>query len=85
VDTWLGPLDQDNFTYLWVHPDPRMDQLQKETARLAEDHAEDDSFKTFGLIEDAAYRIAGLRRQQWTPPPVKSFTAPPRMTENWFC
>jgi radical SAM superfamily enzyme YgiQ (UPF0313 family) len=85
VNTWLGPLDQDNFTYLWVHPDPRMDQLQKEVAKIAEEHAEDDPFQTFGLIEEAAYHIAGLQRQQWSPPPLKSFATPPRMTENWFC
>ena len=33
---WLGALDAPNFTYRWQHPDPRMDALQLEVARIAE-------------------------------------------------
>src|SRR5208282_2431222 len=33
---WLGPLDEEAFTYLWKHPDPCMDQLHREVAALVE-------------------------------------------------
>ncbi len=33
---WLGPLDEESFTYLWKHPDPRMDRLHREVAALVE-------------------------------------------------
>lgn len=33
---WRGTLDAANFTYRWLHPDPRMDQLQLQIARIAE-------------------------------------------------
>ena len=34
--TWRGALDSPNFTFRWHHPDPRMDALQQEVARIAE-------------------------------------------------
>ena len=42
---WSGTLDAANFTYRWLHPDPRMDQLQLQIARIAESaaNAEADS------------------------------------------
>ena len=33
---WQGTLDAANFTYRWLHPDPRMDVLQREVAKIAE-------------------------------------------------
>ena len=33
---WQGTLDAANFTYRWLHPDPRMDSLQRQVARIAE-------------------------------------------------
>ncbi len=34
--SWRGTLDLPNFTYCWQHPDPRMDALQQDVARIAE-------------------------------------------------
>ena len=33
---WRGSLDAAHFTYRWLHPDPRMDALQQQVARIAE-------------------------------------------------
>ncbi len=33
---WLGPLDEPAFSYRWTHPDPRMDDLQREMMALVE-------------------------------------------------
>ena len=41
---WRGSLDAAHFTYRWLHPDPRMDVLQQQVARIAElaGHAQAD-------------------------------------------
>ena len=36
ANEWQGTLDAANFTYRWLHPDPRMDSLQRQVARIAE-------------------------------------------------
>lgn len=83
---WLGPLDEESFTYTWTHADPRIDQLQREVAAIAEAANEQglDPYETFEAIRAAAYRAAGK------PPPQgavrrRSRKAPPRLTESWFC
>lgn len=84
VQDWLGPLDAPNFTYRWRHPDPRMDQLHKDVARLVETRAGDDAYDLFVAIERLAYEAAGQRAPQWQEPQVVDLP-PPRLTEDWFC
>ncbi|MGB5052254.1 MAG: CUAEP/CCAEP-tail radical SAM protein [Caldilineaceae bacterium] len=85
VDSWRGELDAANFTWRWTHPDPRVDDLARQVARIAEDAAEDaDPWAVFAAVEQAAYGLAGRTppihpRPTFLPPP------PPRLTENWFC
>jgi hypothetical protein len=79
-----GPLDEAAFTYRWTHPDPRMDQLQKEVARIVEQdaQAEEDAATTF-------YRILELAHGRDPVGVASSLPADrhraPRMTETWFC
>ncbi|RME56183.1 MAG: radical SAM protein [Caldilineae bacterium] len=83
VDAWLGPLEAENFTYAWRHPDPRMDALQQQVAAIAEAAGEDgDPQHAFRAVEEAAWTLAGLPL-----PPAEpvSGVAPPRLTEHWFC
>jgi radical SAM superfamily enzyme YgiQ (UPF0313 family) len=81
---WLGPLDAANFTYCWEHPDPRLDQLQTQVARIAETAANDNPYSTFAEIEQAAYTLAGKTAPRWEQPAVPDLP-PPRLTEDWFC
>lgn len=83
---WIGPLDEASFTYSWTHTDPRVDELQRTVAKLAETAADQewDAFTTFEAIRAAAYTASGQA------PPVgavrrRSRKAPPRLTESWFC
>lgn len=83
---WLGDLDQPLFTYRWSHPDPRMDDLQREITRIVEMAAttQEDSTTTFMSIWTAAHDSAGLASPD--PPNPKIIRArPPRLTESWFC
>ncbi|MFW5942400.1 MAG: CUAEP/CCAEP-tail radical SAM (seleno)protein [Chloroflexota bacterium] len=84
VSQWLGPLDQENFTYRWRHPDPRMDELQREVAALAEVKGGGDAYAGFAAVERAAYEVAGREAPTWTAPAIPDLP-PPRLTEDWFC
>lgn len=82
---WLGPIDAENFTHRWTHPDPRLDHLQAQVAALAaaaEAEGQDEA-ETFAAIRALAWASAGQ-----TPPALPSRPirpAPPRLTEDWFC
>jgi hypothetical protein len=82
VAGWRGPLDAANFTYAWQHPDPRMDQLQREVAHLAE-QGSDDPYEAFTAVEKLAYALDGRSAPQH--PLTLYQPAPPRLTEDWFC
>jgi radical SAM superfamily enzyme YgiQ (UPF0313 family) len=84
----LGPVVEGAFSHAWTHPDPRMDALQAEVARVVEAaveaRADDaDTFDRVRALADAragvpARRLAGARRR-----PDRA--RPPRLTEPWFC
>jgi radical SAM superfamily enzyme YgiQ (UPF0313 family) len=81
---YRGPLDEAAFTYRWTHPDPRMDELQREVARLVEHDAQagEDAATTFYRVLDLAYgRPASSARRTLRPDRLR----PPRLTESWFC
>jgi hypothetical protein len=93
---YLGPLIQDDFSYQWKHPDPRMDALQKQVRREVEQMTGSDAHPAdiFYQLKESAIRMAKgqcivhLSR----PFPVRATSAhsqrldlPPRMTEPWFC
>jgi radical SAM superfamily enzyme YgiQ (UPF0313 family) len=77
-----GPLDQAAFTYRWTHPDPWMDQLQKDVARLVEEDAKAgvDAATTFYRIKELA---GGELVGAGVALPDERERAP-RMTESWF-
>jgi hypothetical protein len=81
---WLGELEAANFTYAWRHPDPRMDELQRQVTRIAEQVADEDPYRAFGAVERAAYGLAGLAAPEPQVAPVGA-VPPPRLSEHWFC
>jgi radical SAM superfamily enzyme YgiQ (UPF0313 family) len=81
---YLAALDQASFSYRWTHPDPGMDQLQREVASLVEKDARSgmDPAWTF-------YRVKALADGR-DPAAVCPLLPPerqraPRMSEPWFC
>jgi radical SAM superfamily enzyme YgiQ (UPF0313 family) len=85
---WLGELNQEAFTYVWSHPDQRMDELQKQVARIVEQAAQTNAevIETFYRIRDLAHARRGDELSVFD----KSLVAanrikPPRLTEAWFC
>ncbi|HJQ26007.1 MAG TPA: CUAEP/CCAEP-tail radical SAM protein [Blastocatellia bacterium] len=85
---WLGPLNQQAFTYEWQHPDLRMDELHGEVTRIVEQAVQrnEDAAATFARIGEAAYARRGAG-EVVKPLPVTAALRrrPPRLTEAWFC
>jgi radical SAM superfamily enzyme YgiQ (UPF0313 family) len=81
---YLGKLDQALFSYRWTHPDPRMDQLQREVSALVEKDTQAglDPGLTF-------YRVQALAegRDPATVSPLlpQDRLRAPRLSEPWFC
>lgn len=84
----FGELDAPGLSHRWTHPDPRMDELQREAGALvlAATRAEEPPAVTFDRLRELAGRRAGrpataapLRR----PHPERPVA--PRLTEPWFC
>jgi radical SAM superfamily enzyme YgiQ (UPF0313 family) len=83
---YLGPLVERAFSYAWAHPDPRMDALQSEVARIVEAGAEAraDDAATFAEVRAAAgLGVAGPREPVGRAAPARRRA--PRLTEPWFC
>jgi radical SAM superfamily enzyme YgiQ (UPF0313 family) len=87
-DRWLGPLVQHSFSYEWVHPDRRMDELHAKVSALVEEATgrNEDPGETFQRILELAYTARGdapPSRLELTYDPLR--LRPPRLTEAWFC
>ena len=77
-------LDETAFSYIWTHPDPRMDELHKTVNTLVENdaRADVDALKTFYRIWELAADMQGSampKRNKTT------HLSAPRITEAWFC
>ena len=89
--SWLGPLDEENFTYRWTHPDPRMDTLQAELATLVEfataQGMPNDAI--FAAIYERACQILGVTAEPELSNTLSSTSRArrvvPHLTEAWFC
>ncbi len=85
---WLGELDAAAYTYRWQHPDPRMDELQRDVARLVEqaEKAHTDPIETFFAIKAMALAVAG--EYLCVSQAVQGYgngKVLPHLTESWFC
>jgi hypothetical protein len=79
----LGPLNQAAFSYIWAHPDPRMDRLHKEVNALVEKdvHALEDPMVTFQRV----WSLASGKTLSTIVRPAADRERAPRLSEPWFC
>ena len=85
---WLGVLDAAAYTYLWRHPDPRMDQLHREVAELVEQAqvARQDPVVTFFHIKALALKACG--REACSSGAIEQYgqrKVLPHLSKSWFC
>ncbi len=82
---WVGPLDEEGFSYRWKHADPGMDLLQKQVATCVEQKSHQSPLEQFEVVEAKAYAMAGRKPPRRTAVVSEPVVAPPRLTEDWFC
>ena len=89
IQPYLGELDQESFTYLWTHPDPRMDELHKAVTVAVESASQigEDALVTFHRVRDFAVAATGKQESSIVFPMdfEPNRKRPPRLTEDWFC
>lgn len=101
IQPFLGPLEEESFSYRWRHRDPRLEWLYGAVRRVVESAARsgEDPLVTFRRIREAALQAAGpsarhrrpVRERPWAaradPPLALAIPPrrPPRLTEPWFC
>lgn len=80
----LGPLNEGELAYRWRHPDPRMDDLARDVARIVETgvRCRHEHRDTFAAIAGRTGELAG---RAMTVRPRAHVAPPPRLTESWFC
>ena len=86
IQPFVGELIQEDFVYQWAHPDARVDALQVQVARTAEEavRTEEDLATTFYRIRELTLTLLG-RTSRPRPPRGRAARKPPRLTEAWFC
>ena len=87
IQPFLGALDEAGFTYRWAHPDPRMDELQRDVTAVVAVAAEakQDPAVTLDRLRSLAAERAGRRFTAGVRLPAPERPIPARLTEPWFC
>jgi radical SAM superfamily enzyme YgiQ (UPF0313 family) len=80
----LGAFDAETLTYRWAHPDPRVDELQRDVMNLVGTRPKADRRQAFAEIRDLAYGRAGLPRAADTRP-ARARATVPYLDEPWYC
>ncbi len=80
-----GEYDPAAVTYLWQSPDPAVDELSVELARLAEEGTGDPPADTFARMWRATLQATGEDPGPAEQLPQGATEGRPRLTEPWFC
>ena len=78
-----GPFDPATLTHPWIHPDARVDALQRAVMSRAGVAQQEPRATTFAAIRALAERAAG--RVETRPVPRVARAAIPYLTEPWYC
>ncbi len=79
----VGEFDLNSLVYPWVHPDPRVDQLQRTVEALVGARLNAPRVDVFRRIRDAVDTALGRTRP--AAPPLAARATVPYLTEPWYC
>jgi hypothetical protein len=85
---FLAGLDREAFTYVWRHPDPRMERLHGTVSGIvhAANRSGESAAAAFPRVRAAAHEARGDRAPaQAAATHAERRPVPPRLTEPWFC
>jgi hypothetical protein len=83
VRSLVGPFDAATLAYPWSHPDPRVDDLQRDVSHIVGVRTGSDRRTVFSEISALAHERAG--RPQRPAGPRESQAAVPYLSEPWYC
>jgi hypothetical protein len=83
VQALVGPFDGETLAYPWSHPDPRVDQVQREVSHIVGVSTGADRRTVFAEIAALAFTRAGRPMPQ--APRQSARAAVPYLSEPWYC
>jgi radical SAM superfamily enzyme YgiQ (UPF0313 family) len=81
----LGAFDAETLTYRWTHPDPRVDELQRDIMALVGTKLTADRRQLFAEVRALAHERAGLATRRDDPRPARARATVPYLNEPWYC
>lgn len=85
VREMIHPFDPENLVYPWAHPDPKVDALQRDVAKLVAAHANGSRSTTFRGIWTLAHPDEGSASKAASTPPGGDVPIVPHLDEPWYC
>ena len=80
----LGAFDAETLSYRWTHPDPRVDDLQRDVMALVGTRLTSDRRRVFEEVRAMACERAGLPFAPDTRP-ARARATVPYLNEPWYC
>ncbi len=77
--------DAATLAHQWVHPDPRVDELQRDVALIVGGSVARNRLAVFSEISALAHQRAGRRHDARRVDPSRYHQVVPYMTEPWYC
>jgi radical SAM superfamily enzyme YgiQ (UPF0313 family) len=86
VKSLVGPFDARTLTYPWTHPDPRVDELQRQVMELAGVKLTKVRNDAFAAVRELAYSTRGVSKSSRAFDLIlPSRASIPYMDEPWYC
>jgi len=80
----VGAFDAETLTHRWMHPDPRVDELQRDVMALVGTRLTSDRRSLFAEVRALAYERSGLPNRVDTRP-ARARATVPYLNEPWYC
>jgi hypothetical protein len=79
----LGDFDANTLTHHWTHPDPRVDDLQRDVMALVGTRLTSDRRRLFDEVRALAHERAGSEAPDTRP--ARARATVPYLNEPWYC
>ena len=80
----VGAFDAETLTYRWSHPDPRVDDLQRDVMAIVGTRLTSDRRSLFDEVRAIAHERAGVPNRVDTRP-ARARATVPYLNEPWYC
>ena len=87
IKSLIGPYDSERLIYPWLHPDPRVDELQETVMQIIGNRLSVSRSDIFDAIWKIAHERSGLPIGDisQSAPMIQDRAAVPYLNEPWYC